>query len=134
MAFVKSERLTNEPIIVNTYDGFVTAEDIRQGALAVAEHARHIEGNVYVVGDIHTTTSSFAEVLEILRDQTRGGEGTTTDPRIQVVLVGNTAMGKLFVDAMRHSKHGGVSVPMFPTMQAALDSVRVMAQQYRQTA
>jgi hypothetical protein len=134
MTFVKSERLTNEPIIVNTYDGFVTAEDIRQGALAVAEHARQIEGNVYVIGDIHTTTSSFAEVLEILRDQSRGGEGTTTDPRVQVVLVGNTAMGKLFVDAMRQSKHGGVSVPMFPTMQAALDSVRVMAQQYRQTA
>ena len=134
MPFVKSERLPNEPIIVATYDGFITAQDVRDAAATIAEFASTIEGSVYVISDILTATSSFAEVLEILRDQSRGVEGTTTDPRIHVVLVGSNVMGKLFVDAMRQMKNGGVNVPMFPNMQAAFDSVRLMAQQYRQTA
>jgi hypothetical protein len=134
MAFIKALQLPEEPIIIATYDGFVTAADIREGAAAIAQLAEKIEGRVYAIADIHSTTSSFAEVLEILRDQSKGAEGTTTDPRLIVVLVGSTAMGKLFVDAIRQSNYGGVTVPMFPTLEAALESFRVMHAQYRHIA
>jgi hypothetical protein len=134
MAFLKAEKLPAEPIIISTYTGFVNAQDIREGVVEIARLSQTIEGRVYAIADVRTISSSFAEVLAILRDQSKGEAGTTTDPNLVVVLVGTDSMAKLYVSAMRNNSYGGVMVPMFATMEAALDSVRVMASNFRQTA
>src|SRR5687767_5402805 len=100
MTFVKAERLPGEPIIITTYRGFVTVEDVRQSTRATVRLAAKIQGHVYAIRDVRNSTSSFTEVLNIVREQAVKDDGTITDPNLSVVLVGTSAMAKLFIDAI----------------------------------
>jgi hypothetical protein len=126
MTYNGSQLLSTEPIVVSTYTGNVVVEDVRQGSGELAKIMATLPDKVYVVVDVRDITSSFAEVLKIIAEQSKGDIGTTTDPRLGLlVLVGTNSMAKLYSQAME-KRNSGVHIPMYTRMEDALAAVRMM--------
>lgn len=123
MPYVKAELLKNEPIIVAGFDGAICADDFRAAFADMVRLSHQADGRVYAIADIRRTTSTLEQVIEQLREQ---AHGELAAANIVLVLVGAAAMSKYYVDAIRKNKHCGIQFPMFATMEAALDSVRLM--------
>lgn len=134
MPFSGTRQLENEPIIITTYTGEIDAATVRAGSAQVAQLMATIPGKIYAVVDLSTITTSFGEVLKIMSDQGRGDEGTTTDPKLAaMVLVGSDNMVRLYTDAMR-KRVDSVALPMYKTVEAGIDALRVMIANSNQAA
>jgi len=126
MPFAGTRQLPDESIIVTTYEGAITAEDVNYGSSQVAELMATIDGKVWAVVDLSTITTSFADVMKIMADQSKGTEGTTTDPKLAaMVLVGSDQFVRLYTDAMR-KRVQGVMLPMYRSVEEGVDALRIM--------
>jgi hypothetical protein len=126
MPFAGTRQLDDEPILITTYEGEITAEEVQYGSSKVAELMATIPGKVYAVVDLSTITTSFMDVLKILEHQAAGQEGTTTDPKLaMMVLVGSDNMVRLFTDAM-HKRTDSVAIPIYRSVDKGIEALRVM--------
>ena len=121
-----SQLLSTEPIVISTYTGLVTVADVQQASVELAQMLDNTADKLYVVVDLLTIDSSFAEVMKIIAQQSQGAAGTTTDPRIgAIALVGTNVMAKLYSQAME-KRHEGVRIPMYTRVKDALAAVRML--------
>jgi len=126
MPFAGTRQLSGESIIITTYEGAITADDVAHGSGHVAELMATIEGKVWAVVDLSTITTSFADVMKIMAHQSKGTEGTTTDPKLAaMVLVGSDQFVRLYTDAMR-KRAQGIMLPMYRTVDEGVESLRIM--------
>ena len=67
---------------------------------------------------------TVADMMQVIREAGSGAEGTTADPRITNVFFWCDRFAMMARDMMAKPKFGGKRIPMFETMDAALQSIR----------
>jgi len=110
------ERLDGQPIILVTITGHVDGEIARSIYKQSAEIADAADEMLYRILDVRQMTTSFPEMLEVVRESGKGLPGSGRDPRIKNIYVGNNNMAKLARDLM---KQFGVEMLMFLSMEDA---------------
>jgi hypothetical protein len=121
---VTVERLPDEPIILAHVSGHMSMDDAKTIFARSAELMQAMSGHIFRITDVREMDTDFGEVLEMLREASQGGPGSTSDPNLSVVMVGGHALTKFFADAMSQKQFGGVAVPVFTEMDDALTYVR----------
>ncbi|MFW5748989.1 MAG: hypothetical protein ACOCYT_05185 [Chloroflexota bacterium] len=121
---VTIERLPDEPIILATVTGAMSVEDARVIFLRSAEIMEQIDGLAFRITDVRAIETEFAEVISMLKSASKGMPGSTSDPRLRVVMVGTHSLTKMFADAMKQQQFGGIAIPVFERLEDALTYVR----------
>jgi hypothetical protein len=121
---VSLEKLSSEPIVIVTIVGLVNVEGMRDIYLQIAEILEAIDPPLYRITDVREQETSFAEMIEIVKEAGKGLPGTTTDPRIRNSFVGRHKFAMLARDFYRNSDPNRNSMPVFDTLEEALFSVR----------
>lgn len=117
---VMVEQYPELPVIVATVTGKMTIEDARTIFSESAAIMDTMSGPVFRITDVRQMDTDFTEVTAMLKEASHGQPGTTSDPRLQVVMVGGHALTRFYADAMRQSQFGGVAVPVFQHIEDAL--------------
>ncbi len=137
MPFAGTWKLEEEPIIITAYAGEVTAEILLNGYARTAELITRCGAKQYLILDMTEVSTSFAEVMTLLKHQRQTTPGATVDPRLEaMVVVGAGRMLRLYVDALRQgaaSPLQGATVPMYASIEDALAALRVMIKQRCET-
>jgi hypothetical protein len=120
------ERLPDEHIVIFSFAGNVTVEEQREmyqiSAGILDETGRHL----YRLSNYSFVTSSFAEVLGIVRDLGGALPGSIADPRITAVIVGAHQWTKLAADMAKRPQFGSVQIPIFSTVEDGLVALRLV--------
>lgn len=116
-------RIENEPILIATLTGVVDASMMQslyeQSAALISEREA-----VYRVTDFRQVTTSFEEILKIFAAASADTAGSTSDPRIRPVLLGDNQWSRIAQDVMVRS--GGMEIPIFASMREAMQYIRVL--------
>jgi len=115
-------QLENEPIIVVTIIGYLDIAMARAIYARIAEIAATLQGPIYRITDVRQEHTTFAEIIGVIKEASKSTAGSTSDPRIKNVFVGNEKMARVARDVLR-TMMGGVSMPMFATMEDALTHI-----------
>ena len=119
------EHIMREPIIViNWQPPFDFEADIIESNRAAADFADHTKGIVYRVIDAHEIDMTFGDLVTLLAAKTRNEPGSLRDPRIHTVLVGTHDLLRLKADSLRQKQYGELDIPLFPTVDEAVDYCR----------
>ena len=124
MAFLGIRKLGDEPILISAFSGYISDEDLTASDQAMPEFIPRIQQDAIIIIDVTGGTSSFTEVLHMLR---HGGpaENVIGFPfQLHMFLVGTDAMAKLYVDAARLKQFGSQQIPMFASLDAAIAAAR----------
>jgi hypothetical protein len=121
---VTVEKLPDEPIILVTAVGEVNAEIMRDAYKQIAAICETIEGPIYRITDVRKQVTTFAKMMQIVQKAATGEAGTTTDPRIRSVFVGRDYFTLVGRDMYNNPKYGGQYMPVFDTIEAALEAIR----------
>jgi hypothetical protein len=119
------ERLPNEPIIIVTVTGQLTVEVMRDVYRQIAEIADDVVPPLYRITDTRFREASFAEMMAIIKEASKGMPGTTTDPRIRNMFVGRDKMAMIGRDCYSNVTPQGNVMPMFETIEEALVYIRL---------
>lgn len=122
---VSVEKLAGEPIIVVTIKGHLDAEMMRAIYAEVAELSQGIAPPVYHITDVREMDVTLADMVEILKEASRGVAGSATDSRVANVFVGRSPMSRFAADMLRLRRFGGVSTVLLSTLDDALAYVRL---------
>ena len=120
-----SKRLPDtEPIVVFTYDCKLTREIF---ADVMAENARYIEEigePIYIIADVRELQSTFIDMLQIMQDAQKEGDGSANDDNIKMLLfVGSSKFAKMYRNTMQ--KRGtAFGMAMFEDMDMAIEAAR----------
>ncbi|RMG88752.1 MAG: hypothetical protein D6712_03035 [Chloroflexi bacterium] len=121
---VTIEKMDGMPVIVATFKGHVDVSMVKYVFNRTAELCEGIEGPIFRISDVSEATSSFVEMLGVIREAGQGGPGSTTDPRIRAVFVGSNQWTRLMRDALQQPQFGGVNMPAFTSMEDAMTYIR----------
>ena len=113
-------RLRGQPIIVATVSGRHSLQTMLEVFTRSAELITDSDPFLYRITDFTGVDSTLADVVAMAREARQGLPGSTTDSRFRPVFVGSNAWVKLGHEAMRQPQFGGVVIPIFDTMDAAL--------------
>lgn len=121
---VTVRRMENEPILIATFSGNVTAQDMVEmfrlsDALIEAD-----EKQIYRITDVQTATSNFIEMLGAIKSASTGQPGSTTDPRIKAIFVGTSTWINFARNALKSPNFGGLQLAAFATIEDALESIK----------
>lgn len=117
-------KLEDEDILIATFTGHIVAEDIATMYQRSENLIQHLMPPVYRISDFRLTSSSPPEAIAALKIALNAAGGSTTDPRIRPVLLGDNRWARLAQDAMRMEQYGGINMPLFNTMGDALKYAR----------
>src|SRR5688572_21236773 len=112
MAEYTVERIPNEPIIHVTIRGHLSIDDVLDIYQRSDELRKDMPKKIYRITDVIDIQTSFAEMMQILKQATTRGGSSSVDPNINVVFVGNNHWVKLFTDAMRQGAFGAKEIPV----------------------
>ncbi|GAB5492102.1 MAG: hypothetical protein Phog2KO_23170 [Phototrophicaceae bacterium] len=120
-----SKRLTdNEPIVVFTYEAKLTREVF---ANVMAENARYIEEigePIYIIADVRELQSTFIDMLQIMQDAQKEGDGSANDDNIKMLLfVGSSKFAKMYRNTMQQ-RGTAFGMAMFEDMDMAIEAAR----------
>jgi hypothetical protein len=118
-------RLPDEPIIVATLHGRMDKHTVRELFDRTRDLAEGISGRLYRISDFTQVELTFADMASALVEARYGGVGATTDPRLRPVMVAPTNRARLFANIMQEPLFGGVSFPVFETVEEALGYARL---------
>lgn len=121
---VQITRLDGEPIIHCLVTGKASATDIAVMFARCAELSADIAGRVYRVTEIRDITTSFYDVMLVLRQMSDGRPGSTTDPRFFGVMVGDDEVVRLIAASSQQEQYGRMNVPLFSSVDDALAFIR----------
>lgn len=119
------QQVGNEPIMIMTFTGFVTSEDVLSMSADCAALMDKIGAPTYWILDVSRATSDFKELFNIILTQSRGMPGSATDPRGVGSIVGTHPLIKLFQNAIQQRQFGGLAFPMFTSLESALTAIRL---------
>lgn len=118
-------RLPDEPILVATFTGEVNGDVIVEMYRRSVPLLTDKDTLVYRIADFRQATSNVLAVLSVLKAVIIGGPGSTRDPRIKPVLLGDNQWVRVGRDTLKHESFGGMELPVFDKMGAALQYIRV---------
>ncbi len=117
---VTVEKLADLPVVIAVLEGQVNVPVIQEMYRRSAELCEGIEGPIFRITDVREVTTSFAEMLGVIREASKGTPGSTTDPRFHPVFVGNNQWVRLVRDAMSQPQFGGINMPLFTSREDAM--------------
>ncbi|PJF39686.1 MAG: hypothetical protein D6737_06595 [Chloroflexi bacterium] len=125
------KKLPDQPIVIVSIQNYITVDDARAVYQQLAKIAADIDGTVYRITDVCQMTMTFQEMIAIVREAMRGAPGSTSDPRIKNIFVGQNCLAEVAQDLMAKQ---GVDILMFDTMQEAMDYIQqqIDESQYRE--
>ena len=126
-------KVENEPILIATFSGAVTADDMREmfsQSAAIMGDAQH---TFYRITDAYNATSNFVEMLGAVQAASKGQAGSTTDPRIRTTFVGSSTWITFARNALQSPKFGGLNLAAFDSMEEALSSVHIQISNERRS-
>lgn len=114
-------QVDSEPIIIASYSGFVTADDIETMFRETNMLLASIEPPVYRITDFRHIESDIEEAIDALREAMRGHSGASTDPRVRPILLGNNAWVRLVETTLKSHL---LDMPIFMTLGDAMRFAR----------
>lgn len=118
-------RIPDAPIIVAIFTGEVNAEMVQEMYRRSAVLIHETGVPAWRITDFRKMETTPQDALEVLTHHaSRGLPGSTTDPRIRPVIVGDNQWVQLARLTMRQEQFGGVEIPIFDTVDEALRYVR----------
>lgn len=118
------KRLENEPILVATFSGEITVQDIA----GMYEESSALIGDsdqrIYRISDVRDATSNFVEMFGVIKIASTGQPGSTSDPRIQAYFVGTSTWITFARNTLRTPAFGGLQIAAFETIDSALEAIR----------
>jgi hypothetical protein len=122
---VTVEKMADEPIILVTSVGQINVTMMREVYMKIAAILDVVEPPVFRITDARNQETSFADMMGIIKEASKGQPGTTTDPRIRNVFVGRDKFAMLARDAYANTAPDHQAMPVFDTMEQALTYVRL---------
>jgi hypothetical protein len=117
-------KLPGEPIVIVTIalpiERYLSSLHSVRGQ--IDRVAREVGSPLYEILDLRNQDVSFSDILLGLDEQHGQPPGSITDPRIRPVAVGDHPLLPIAVKKTR--QRFSIDVPVFDTLQAALDFVR----------
>jgi hypothetical protein len=127
-------KLPNEPIVIADVQGRMDVESIRNIFAQTAVLCHEDGGQIYQIASFLDVDASIKDAARVLVEASRGAPGSALDPKVRAVLVAGHNRVRLLFDLMRQKEFGGVEVPVFDTLDAALAYVREQINQNGQQA
>jgi len=121
-------RLNNEPIIIATLSGIVTATMVKEVFRLSTELMGDEDCTFHRITDVRNADSNFMEMMGVIKEAATRAPGSTTDPRIRTTFVGTTTWMTFFRNALQNPQFGGKSLAAFTDIDDALASVRFQLQ------
>jgi hypothetical protein len=116
------------PVIHVQY--LIARDDIEQAHREVAEEAAEILDaageKMFRINDFTLIDDQpiFSQVIRAMPLEIRAERGTSSDPRVRTLFVGQSQSVHILIDGLKQKQYGGLSPKLFPTAEAALDYVR----------
>lgn len=118
-------RVEGEPILIATFTGKVTVEDVREMFRQSLPLMEGVSGHIYRITDARETDTTFSDLVFILSQAGQGGgPGSTLDPRISPALVGSNQWVKMLASSLGQQQYGSLKVPLYETLEEALAYAR----------
>ena len=121
---INVHQLQDERIVIATYEGCISVEDVRQSDLMTAPLLQSFGAEAVLIIDTIAADTNFAHVFQILRQQPEMGAQHSSHFEVKVMLVGTHALAKLYVDAARQKQFGGTQIPLFACLDDAIEAAR----------
>jgi hypothetical protein len=121
---IKTERIAGEPIIVLTFNGPPDRTQFEAAMRDVVTLLQEVEP-VFVINNLsNIPRMHFSNMMAGIGQVARGGPGSAGDLRTRHLLVGTHEMVKFASEAIRQKQYGQLNVPVFASLQEALDHIR----------
>ena len=112
---VKIEPVTDEPIIVVTFEGHIDLETLRNMFVETAVIFAKFEGSVYRIADIRTADTDFVDIIKMIKAIRDGLPASSIDPRVHGIFVGQKQFARMYADFIKqmggaphsHFRHDG---------------------------
>lgn len=121
---VTIERVENEPIVISTFTGRIQAEDLAAFFTELEPIIDRMEGPIYLVSYIPFVEYSADDLVALLHLAKARYIEAQSNPTQTILFVGSSALVRIYKDALTRPEFGGVSIPMFDTLDAALAYIR----------
>jgi hypothetical protein len=119
------ERLPELPIILARYSGHITVGDVLSVFTRSADLIRPDDEVLYRIVCIEDIDVDFSQVLHFAQAGASDTPGSTSDPRLRIIMVGHDKWTKLFVQFMSKKQFGEISLPCFISLDQALEYVQM---------
>lgn len=119
---VKVEKMTDAPIVILTYNDAIDVETV---TFAFRESLKYLTPDMkklFRISDMRLARIDFSQAIGILKAIQTNPDGSSVDPRIHGVFVGNQAMAEVYANAVGKM---GVQIPFFPTIDDALAYIQL---------
>ncbi len=115
------KRLPNEPILIATFTGYITIDDIKEMYHASAALIGDETRVIHRISDTRAATTNFLEMIKIVQTATQDTTFSSMDQHIQVTYVGTSTWINFARDIFAKR---GVPMAAFEDIESALESVR----------
>lgn len=122
---VKVEKLPDKPVIILTYQGHMDVETVKSAFSQSAAIAASIDGIVYRISDVRNSEGSFADVVNVIKAIRVNTVGSSADPKIKGVFVGNNQFARMYADFLKQQEFGITNIPFFQTLEEALEYIEL---------
>ncbi len=122
---VKVEKLPDLPIIVLTYEGHMDVETVKSAFSQSAVIAASLDGIVYRISDVRNSEGSFTDVVNVIKAIRVNALGSSADPKIKGVFVGNNQFARMYADFLKQEQFGITTIPFFKTLEEALHYIEL---------
>ncbi len=126
---VKIEPVPNEPIVVVTFEGHIDLETVRNMFVETAAIFAKFEGGVYRIADIRAADTDFVDIVKMIKAIRDGLPASSIDPRMHGIFVGQKQFARMYADFVKQM--GGAPIPIFATMEDALEYAHLQLQNYK---
>lgn len=119
---VEVHKVPDKPIIILSYSGELDSATVRFAFEESLRLGESIDGLIYRISDIRNTEINFLKSVELMRSIKDNRNGSSADPRIHGVFVGNQSLARVYANVMQQF---GVKIPFFLTLEEALDYIHL---------
>jgi hypothetical protein len=116
--------------LVMTFNGKLSGADILEQSKGAAPFLMEFVARqstpkpiLILIIDTINTESNFADMMQLLRRQ---DEIDDSNLPVTTIMVGSAAMAKFYVDMRRLQQYGGENIPLFQSLDDALNAAREM--------
>ncbi len=114
-------KVPSKPVLIVTYKGEVVAQDWLNMFEESIPMLEGVEGPIYRIGDFtNAKTSSFLEIVKMAKVASKGTPGSTSDPRIRTLAVGQNQWVSLGRTIFELPQFKNKRFAMFKTLDEAL--------------
>lgn len=114
---IETKKLEGKAIVIATYAGHISAEEVEQMYQETERLFGDIEGKYYRISDVREADTNFPDFIKITMSLQQVGKFRTLDPDMKTIFVGTNN----WIHNYRNmAQQRGVSLPAFQSMEDAM--------------